>query len=160
MERTPDMTITVLLNRIQILEAAVNDERRRAEVDALTGIGNLLMLERRSSARGGWFVMADLNGFKQAQDSHPDGHVFGDTVLKEFASFLVRSCRDRQDRLAIRKGGDEFVIWCQERHGARAIKERIRKWKSIYGDVTAAAGLGSDIYSADAAMYIDKGRKQ
>lgn len=151
------LTSTVLLKRIEVLEEALEEARNVAETDQLTGLPNRRALERRTHARDGWFILADLNGFKRAQDAHPEGHAYGDRVLIEFAEFLDVSCRSRfEDRVSSRLGGDEFVIWCPTRHGARMIKRRVRKWRSRDGRVGAAAGLGKTLEAADAAMYLNK----
>lgn len=132
-----------------------------ADTDALTGLLNRRGLDRRTKGRDwGWFVCADLDGFKAAQDANPRGHTYGDEVLIEFADFLLMNTRQRdmraRDLLAARKGGDEFAIWCETRTGARRIKEAIRKWSSKDGKVRASAGLGDSIESADGACYSDK----
>jgi len=147
-----------LLERIAILEEERDHWERLATTDPLTGLGNRLALERRAGARDGWYVLCDLNGFKAAQDAHPDGHAYGDHVLREFADFLEGSTRTGRgraaDRVAARLGGDEFVIWCPTRHGARRIKERVRAWS--HDSITCSAGLGKNLEAADAAMYLSK----
>lgn len=127
-----------------------------AELDALR-----LIEERRTGARGGWFVLCDLDGFKAAQDAHHEGHAFGDRVLVEFARWLAESSRRGRtgrpaDRVATRRGGDEFVVWCPTKVGARLIRNRVRKWTSRLCDVRASAGMGCNMGTADAALYINK----
>lgn len=173
---------TALYRRISALEQALLDleVKREAEAkdasnmietlkmkterDKLTGLANADLLEQRTSARGGFFILADLDGFKGAQDAHPEGHSYGDRILREFADFLVtitRTGRGRAaDRVTARLHGDEFVVWCPTRHGARRIKHLIRMWRSLDGAVGASAGLGRDIDSADANMYADKERRR
>jgi GGDEF domain-containing protein len=158
--KNPDMTATQMVDRIILLEAERDRFQRLAETDQLTQLPNRRALERRTHARDGWFVMADLNGFKKAQDAHPDGHQYGDRILQEFAEFLDSSCRTGRgrcdDRVSSRLGGDEFVVWCPTNHGARRIKRLIRSWVSRDGQVRAAAGMGKDLESADGAMYMSK----
>lgn len=152
MERTPDLTVTILMKRIDLLEQELLTDR-------LTRLGNRMALERRSSARGGWFVACDLNGFKRAQDASPFGHLYGDQVLISFADFL-RSIVDGTDRLAVRQGGDEFVIWAHDRGEALRIKRAVRGWLSDDGAVSAAAGIGDDLKVADADMYLAKRKRK
>lgn len=52
------------------------------------------------------FVFIDLDGFKQVNDQQ--GHAEGDKVLNETAHVIRQSIRD--DDLAARYGGDEFII--------------------------------------------------
>lgn len=155
-----DLTVTSLLRRIEIIEADRDRWQELAETDKLTELPNRLALERRTHAREGWFVLCDLNGFKTAQDAHPEGHLYGDRILQEFADFLESSCRTGRgrsdDRVASRLGGDEFVIWCPTRHGARRIKKCVRRWRSSDGKIGCAAGMGKSLDAADAAMYMNK----
>jgi len=51
-------------------------------------------------------MLIDLDGFKQINDTL--GHKLGDEILHAAASALKRSCRD--DDMAIRLGGDEFLL--------------------------------------------------
>lgn len=153
-----DLTSTQMLDRISVLEADRDRWQQLAETDKLTGLCNRLALERRTHARDGWFILADLNGFKAAQDAHIDGHAYGDRILRQFADYLESICRTNRgrsdDRVSSRLGGDEFVVWCPSRHGARRIKALVRAWKQ--DNVTASAGMGKTIAAADAAMYLSK----
>ena len=144
-----------LEDALTLLQAEKDALEIEAHQDQLTGIGNRRLLEKRASGRGGWFVLADLNGFKAAQDAHPRGHAYGDEVLIEFAEFLLSESRaDSEDRVAVRLGGDEFVVWCQTKAGAERIQSAIRAWSS--GPVSSSAGMGRDMESADANLYQDK----
>ena len=150
----------------RLTEAVVAAEDRadrlmmEADTDCLTGLLNRRGLERRTHGRDwGWFVVADLDGFKRAQDSH-GGHAYGDAILVEFAEFLLTNTRQREfparDLLAARTGGDEFTIWTETRAGALRIKEAIREWTSKDGAVSASAGIGETTDAADAACYAAK----
>lgn len=141
------------------LEDALDCARIEADTDPLTGLLNRRGLERRTAARDwGWFVAIDLDGFKSAQDHHPDGHSYGDGILRELAAFLRDSIRSG-DVLASRKGGDEFLVWVETRAGARRIRDAVRAWRSADGKVGASAGLGRTPDAADAACYLDKKEK-
>lgn len=132
-----------------------------ADTCELTGLLNRRGLERRTQSRDwGWYVTADLDGFKAAQDQQGRGHPYGDAILIEFADFLMMNTRQRdmraRDLLAARTGGDEFTIWTETRAGARRIKEAIRAWASKDNEVTASAGMGDSIETADGALYTNK----
>lgn len=117
---------------------------------------SLSVLERRQEARGGLFVMCDLDGFKQAQDKHSDGHVFGDMVLRIFTEFLNNVTRGEEDRVAVRVGGDEFIVWVPSLRAAVALEERIAKWELL--GITCSAGYGSTVEKADTRLMERKRR--
>jgi len=154
--------IVSLRRRVEHLESELGAVRKELERDPLTGVGNRRALESRQDARRGWLVLADLDGFKAAQDAHPDGHGYGDEVLREFAGFLTRTMRQNPragsapDHWVARHGGDEFAVWCPTKRGAQAIKARVRKWRSQCGAVGASAGMGQTMSAADAALYLNK----
>ena len=95
--------------------------RDLAMIDALTGLYNRRFAEQRlaaevaRSARKGHplcIVLLDLNDFKFINDTY--GHAVGDLVLQEFAASLSRAIRSGD--LAVRMGGDEFLLILPECH--------------------------------------------
>ena len=88
--------------------------RRRAERDSLTGLYNRLeterqichYLERQPNELCALFII-DTDNFKQVNDSQ--GHMFGDAVLSELAAGMKRMTRDSD--IVGRIGGDEFTIF-------------------------------------------------
>jgi len=148
-------------NRLRDAEDAKDAFMLQADTDKLTGLFNRRGFERRTEHRDwGWFLVADLDNFKPAQDAHPEGHVYGDRILREFADFLIANTRQGElrvsDMLIARTGGDEFTIWCETRAGARRIRGAIREWTSQDGRVRSSAGLGQDQAAADNACYMNK----
>lgn len=102
----------------------------RASHDALTGLANRALFERKATemiaeahAGDASFVLlfADGDGFKQINDRF--GHAVGDAVLAEVAN-RIRSCLRARD-LAARIGGDEFAILLAPPSGSDAA-ERVR----------------------------------
>lgn len=162
-----DLTRTAFMREKEaryLAEDRADRHLMEADTDALTGLLNLRGLERRTCGREwGWFVVADLDGFKTEQDKPDRGHPWGNRILVEFAEFLFSNTRQGEmrtrDILAARTGGDEFTLWCETRAGARRIKEMLREWRSEIGNVTASAGMGSDRAPADGAMYLDKEKR-
>jgi len=157
MKPTPDLTVTSLCRTVSALQAEIEALRHDASHDKLTGLGNRRLLEERTSARGGFFVAIDLDGFKRAQDSNPMGHAFGDEVLRRFARLLLAHARVG-DRVACRTGGDEFVVWCPNELNALAMIRVIRAWS--FGGVSASAGFGSDLVTADLDAVANKRSKR
>ena len=102
-------------------------------MDALTGLHNrrymeghlaTLVAEALQSGRGLSLLVADIDHFKQVNDTY--GHDGGDVVLKEFAARMRRNTRGID--LACRLGGEEFVIIMPDTDIARAyqVGERLR----------------------------------
>lgn len=98
------------------LEAANKQLNELSLTDALTGLANrrcfqeALQTEWRRAMRNGHFltlIMADIDSFKQFNDTY--GHVAGDDCLVMVAD-LVKSPLMRFSDLAVRYGGEEFVI--------------------------------------------------
>ena len=89
--------------------------QRTALTDALTGLGNRVLLHDRlqqamaRTARHGAclaVVMLDLDGFKTVNDTH--GHAAGDRLLIALAQRLRALVREVDT--VVRLGGDEFVL--------------------------------------------------
>ena len=154
-----DNATSELMRAVEALTEANRKLYALAYTDSLTGIHNRRYIEERTQGRGGFFVVADLNGFKQAQDAHPEGHRYGDRVLVEFAEFLLQSTRQGTDRIAARMGGDEFVVWCPSLEGAQRIYRLVQQWSSDDARVSASAGVGSTMTEADASLYLCKKRR-
>ncbi|NOQ21470.1 MAG: diguanylate cyclase [Candidatus Aegiribacteria sp.] len=81
--------LTGVFNR-NFFQTAMNREKIRAE--------------RYSTSIG--FLMIDIDNFKEINDLY--GHLTGDKILREVASYLIESIRE-SDYL-IRYGGDEFLM--------------------------------------------------
>lgn len=103
---------------------AEDETRRQAYTDVLTGLPNRRqlfdrMMQMHSSSRRhkrfSALVFLDLDGFKQLNDTL--GHEAGDLLLKEVAKRLTEQIR--QEDMAARWAGDEFVIAVSELSGDR-----------------------------------------
>lgn len=147
-----------------------------AECDPLTGLSNhrtvMQELDRLLAPPAGRcaVLMLDLNEFKACNDTY--GHLAGDAVLQHVSAILRESCR--QDDIAGRVGGDEFML-VLPRAGAllaQTIGQRIRRavrdrpyrapdGRQIQLSVSIGAAIAPDdarsrqqlIAAADAAMY-------
>lgn len=150
-----------------------------ASRDGLTGLLNrkaFLTLaagrlrSRRAGGSSGALVLADLDHFKDVNDTY--GHAAGDHVLQHFADACMATVRDGD--LVGRYGGEEFVILIPGADAERAediaagISARLAEASKdegfamptvSYGIATYDAGTFSPedaIASADRALYVAK----
>jgi diguanylate cyclase (GGDEF)-like protein len=148
-----------------------------ADHDAATGLFNRRALARipRDGPATGALMICDLDHFKSVNDTY--GHDVGDNVIYRFAD-LLRSL-SREHDLAVRLGGDEFMVFLPETslEQARLVAERLRVAISplmselVSSVVTVSIGLtkidpGEHVIDAmrraDSALYTAKknGRNQ
>jgi diguanylate cyclase (GGDEF)-like protein/PAS domain S-box-containing protein len=161
---------------------AVEELRRRASTDALTGLlsrgEGLARLERRLSPdlrTGTELAIAyiDLDGLKAANDTF--GHAMGDEILF-VTGFRIRACVRAGD-LVVRLGGDELLVVLQgvrDAADALALAEQIRAAcalpvavEEMSASTTVSIGLtlarpaedvDTVVKRADRAMYLAKGQ--
>lgn len=94
------------------VESEITEVTSRAETDLLTGIGNRLRLSQVlrnaiEKSRPFSLLYLDLEKFKPVNDNY--GHEIGDKVLQIVARRLQALVRSGD--LAVRVGGDEFVLF-------------------------------------------------
>jgi diguanylate cyclase (GGDEF)-like protein/PAS domain S-box-containing protein len=153
--------------------------RIQAIRDPLTGLYNRRYLEemmeretRRAvrTEQGLGVLMLDLDHFKNFNDTY--GHDAGDTVLRETASFLLKSVR--AEDIVCRFGGEEFVVILPAadlkvtQARAERIRSRLRELSVTHqgqslGPITVSVGVAELpqhgisskelLDSADAALY-------
>ena len=142
--------------------------RTRAEVDPLTGLGNRRRLEAAMERLqpGDLVIVLDLDHFKKVNDTL--GHDVGDEVLRAFGEHLTASTRAGE--LAIRTGGEEFVLLAQggtdPRVGAALLGRLAANWWSSSPLTTFSAGAAvhvggspeATMKRADKALYEAKRR--
>jgi two-component system, cell cycle response regulator len=106
---------------------------KKAMVDGLTGLWNRnyldahLNIQLAAARRSGnplCCIMADIDCFKQINDSY--GHGFGDDVLRAIAGVFTECCRTED--IVCRYGGEEFTILLPNTpiEGAVELAERLR----------------------------------
>ncbi|MGO1072047.1 GGDEF domain-containing protein [Lysobacter sp. CA199] len=123
-ERAGLTDLAALVMRLLELRSATDDLHRLATHDALTGLPNrrvfsALPIEQQPADR--LLACVDLDGFKTINDR--GGHTVGDEVLRAIARRLRGAVEN--DGLAVRMGGDEFVLWLPAPHGEPALLERL-----------------------------------
>jgi two-component system, cell cycle response regulator len=141
--------------------------QRRAAVDDLTGLGNLSMFrarlaeEHKRVSRYGdtlSLAMIDVDKLKLINDQH--GHVVGSDVLRAIGDVL--RCHARTTDLAVRYGGDEFVVLLPHTTLAEAsvFAERVRSEvarRAVHGfhpsvSIGVASLCGTDSVETDAHL--------
>ncbi|MCL1634693.1 sensor domain-containing diguanylate cyclase [Luteimonas sp. SX5] len=116
------------------LQRRHDDMKRAATYDALTGLLNRTALEQlrqrpdamlRLEAATYSLAVVDIDHFKQVNDRY--GHLIGDEVLRAVAEVIAASIR--QDDIAVRYGGEEFllVLLATPLASAYEVAERIRQ---------------------------------
>jgi diguanylate cyclase len=165
------------------LHRSLEDARRAAEMDHLTGLPNRRAFEARFdrevvAARAAHeplcLAFADVDRFKRINDTH--GHEAGDRVLRVVAAVLNEISDDRCH--VARHGGEEFVVLLRGRTMDEAFalldsaREHLADRRMVnratdvpFGKVTFSAGL-ADVFAerdpraalraADAALYAAK----
>ena len=122
------VALAILTSTAMSIVQTLDHERSR---DPLTRLLNrrafFEQVKKRLELYGhsGWAVMiCDLDHFKMVNDTW--GHAAGDRALKEFGALLARTVR--QDDLAARFGGEEFVLLIRSAslHTAVLVAERLR----------------------------------
>ena len=173
-----DMARSMLETRA--LRRSLEQARRSAEEDHLTGLPNRRAFEHRYSSEfahardaGDQLAVAfcDIDNFKRINDEH--GHDAGDRVLRNVAAALSRISDDRC--YVARHGGEEFVVLLRGRslhqawellddaRAALAERRMINRANDLpIGKVTFSAGI-ADVFAftdpraalraADRALY-------
>jgi diguanylate cyclase len=171
---------------------ALTEQLQRAQteavIDPLCGIHNRrgflreakALLESRAGLEGSAIVLADVDHFKQVNDTY--GHLLGDKVLRSVGGIFRDSVKDVG--VAARVGGEEFALLLPGTtlQAARSLAEQIRaavargriqreKSKEDIGSITVSLGVAVGtagetldmlMFRADRALYSAKraGRNQ
>jgi diguanylate cyclase len=144
------------------LRADLDDARRAAEEDELTGLPNRRGFYTRveealgaSKSAGLAVALCDIDDFKAINDRH--GHDTGDRVLR-FVARLLRDALPRQVFVA-RYGGEEFVCLFEGVEVPRAIAlldaARVKLGDRVLRDQNSDAPIGSVTFSAGVAVLGD-----
>lgn len=173
MHHNPSIRGFVLNVRDASETRALHDElQRQATHDALTGLANRVLLQRRIDEAAATdqgavsMLLIDLDGFKAINDRH--GHHTGDQVLAMVAERLTGLLGAGE--VAARLGGDEFAVLLPGTDADEASKlaDRITavvaepmmlgsRWLTVGASVGVASGRAGEgdqlLREADAAMY-------
>ncbi len=133
MERSTETFASQIQNahdEISVLKEALEDSRKEANEDVLTGLFNRRAFDNdieaycRNDVPIG-LILLDIDHFKKFNDEF--GHLIGDQVLQAVGRRLQENCRDGIQ--AYRYGGEEFAILVPNKPlpPCRQIAETIRK---------------------------------
>ena len=142
-----------ILSSTDMLTGVMNRNEMNNYIDALSG---------SSSKKSVGVLFADLNGLKAVNDG--DGHVAGDTLLKNAANALREVFAVHE---IFRAGGDEFVVvmTAVTEDELNEKEQRLRAVTEKYDDLIFAIGTAYDsdvrnvraaLHNADERMYADK----
>ncbi|MCF8177504.1 MAG: sensor domain-containing diguanylate cyclase [Sulfuritalea sp.] len=121
------VTLIVLLLAHQVLSRYQRGIEEMAATDKLTGLLNRhaftilidkLLAEHRRAPQPISMLLCDIDHFKSVNDQH--GHLVGDQVLGEAAKLLAGGLRESD--LAVRWGGEEFLLVLRNCDSAEAIR--------------------------------------
>lgn len=144
------------------LQEEVEETRREATTDGLTGLANRKLFDTRIRDDAGeaeesgdelCLMMLDIDHFKNFNDNH--GHQIGDHVLRLLAAILKSGLRGRD--LAARYGGEEFGVILPQTSITNALRvaENIRQQVSQKKIVNRGTGesLGKITLSIGVSQY-------
>ena len=187
LERTREIEQEMTRSEMQTraLQSSLDEARRKAEVDHLTGLPNRRSFEQtlgkeldaaRSAGEPLCVAFVDIDHFKKINDTH--GHDAGDRVLKAVAQTLNSISNDKCH--VSRHGGEEFVILIRGKpleeacrvldHARDAMSERrlVNRATDVpFGKVTFSGGIADvlayrnhrlALKAADDALYVAKSK--
>lgn len=119
---------------IRELNEANQELERKTAIDALTGVANRRLYDKRVLAEARRsrrektplaIAMLDIDNFKSVNDTY--GHQCGDEALKHFTGIL-KECIKRPSDTVCRYGGEEFVVILPntDLEGATLLMESVR----------------------------------
>ena len=156
----------ILLTRTDITDfySEQQELRKRAQLDALTGIYNVsikTMIRKELLTRDeqAAVLFMDLDNFKVVNDTL--GHARGDSLLCAVAEVIKQNTR--QNDLCGRIGGDEFVVFLNVACCEEALKEIVERIQQeindmiVYhvGELEVSCSIGVACYPKDGKRFED-----
>lgn len=167
----PWMFVTTLsVGLVITFGTLVRQLNRQLVTDPLTGLLNRAGLFSLVDLRGEparlagprCIMVIDLDDFKSINDCH--GHLAGDRILRDFGTVLRAATRPED--VAIRSGGDEFVLLLPQTVVAQAEQLALRlrgdmplEWSYGVTEWMQSEDIDVALARADAQMYRNKARR-
>lgn len=134
------------LNRVWAFDMLTNLYNRAGFFDAAAPL--LESLHMRGAEA--FLIFMDIDGLKAINDTR--GHEMGDLLIKTTAGIVQASIREGE--LAMRYGGDEFVIVGEQQNGRmEELKQKINagmeEWNRIGSGFTVSASIGGTCFVAE-----------
>lgn len=149
------VTLLLFMMIVKLTSRYLTSVARHTLIDHLTGLYSRKIESEltRATLENRFFALVDCNKFKIVNDMH--GHAVGDRVLQMVADVIKHTIR-RED-IAIRYGGDEFliIIKTEQKRDAQLVMERIAEEIAtrsirVNGDViTSTISYGVSKFSQD-----------
>ncbi len=148
--------VKTLISIGEVVGIAINNVKLYEETkelslhDPLTGLGNRRLMEitmeslfeaDKRYGRDLSAIMVDIDYFKKYNDTH--GHPAGDAMLTVVANIIIGEIR--KSDIAVRYGGEEFIVLLPETNQKDACDtaERIRKSIESKNGITVSLGVSS-----------------
>ncbi len=136
--------------------------RKRAELDAVTGLYNRAAAEDRINAALGErngscaFLVLDVDGFKEVNDTY--GHPKGDVLLRHIGELMRGTCR--KSDIVARIGGDEFAALLLNVETIETVKRRMDRFRKKVGELNGELGVEEPIsVSLGLVMVVDQDKE-
>lgn len=166
-------TIEKQLNELTTVKQQAEQADLNSQLDSLTGLYNKIQghyriesyIKNKDPAASYSIMFMDIDHFKNFNDSY--GHLVGDEVLTAVGNAVKSICRS--DDIAIRFGGDEFVILFKNVNNqniilskADTLRELLKEYSinkdynltcSIGFVITSSSDVEESIEKADKALY-------
>jgi diguanylate cyclase (GGDEF)-like protein len=131
--------------------------------NGIPGVGNKLAFEFFiKKMKAGYYISIDANDFKNINKI---SHMEGDLAIKTIGKTLRNACLLVDDSKLFRSGGDEFVIYCEEKENVFIIiektiteLEKINSENHIY-KISLSFGIGITYADAEQALSQAKLKK-
>ena len=121
----PEVLLRRVENIIDNLDK-IHGLKTAASVDPMTGLLNKsesqIKIDELAEKISGALLMIDLDSFKLVNDIY--GHNMGDKILMLFADLIRKIIREND--LAGRMGGDEFVVYLQHVQDEKILREKTK----------------------------------
>ena len=165
------------IEKIKILQKKLRQTKNLLQKDELTGLysryyWNLLVnnfSKQKFSQKFFCLLFIDVDNFKRYNDDY--GHLAGDKLLQEIAESIQKNIQNQD--IAIRYGGDEFVVIAKNTSAGEVVAQKIcRVVSNFFFNSNVSVSIGKAIFPengqnllelfefADKDLYLSKKTSQ